>query len=123
MGARRPAMGALAVALGALVFGVGFRLVPGQSVAGVAARAPAGAARAPRVAPLVPPSGPAARTPSPPPSPVALPLPAPDRRLARAEQTLAAYQLSARYPPSCRPIAERPDLADPRAGSARRLPL
>jgi hypothetical protein len=65
------------------------------------------------------PARPPARIPAEPP---AL-LPTGDRRLVRAEETLAAYLASARYPPSCRPIAERPDLAEPHRVPVRRLPL
>jgi hypothetical protein len=60
------------------------------------------------------------RAPAPPPVATAR---AVSRRLPRAEQNLEAYLASARYPPSCRPMAEKPDLAEPHRVPVRTLPL
>lgn len=45
------------------------------------------------------------------------------RRTARTEMELARYLASARYPPSCRPMRERPELAEPNRVAAQTLPL
>lgn len=45
------------------------------------------------------------------------------RRLARAQETLAAYRASTRYPPGSRPLAEHPDQALPHHVGPLSLPL
>jgi hypothetical protein len=103
-------------AAAALALGVGlFAARPSRAVAAAPAPKPAGAAPAAKGR---------VRAPAPSPAPAeAARAPSGDRRLARAEQALEAYLASAQYPPSCRPMAEKPDLVQPHHVSARTLPL